>query len=496
MKKILFSVMIAAVALTACRKNVEVATEGELSLSFASLADDFEIVTKANDNIDEFNVTIFRPKDRWQMDFVYGEKKGDMIKLGSGDYEITATSPVLEDASWDLPIYKGTQDFKIVAGQVTPLNLTCELDNVKVTFVLSENFKKELSTYNVTVSNGKGELTWVKEGTTDDFAAEKAGYFTAAPLDITVTGHRAIDDTDATTFMTITNVEPKDHHIINLDAKVTGHIGDGEGNGIKIEISTEVTEKKDDVYVDGLEEIPVQGGDDSDDEENPDQPAVSTAPVLLWEANPEFAPTELENISSSGIIGVSWAQSGGESAGLLKERYLAADGIENVRAILDEVEDGKLDSMEFIELNSCTCGCVGGSLTAENPFIAKRRLQMLRKYLPVSCVKYSDEEPETDKLDWQKAPQANNIMRLADNIFDAMKIMGEINDLETKLPKLDCGTCGAPSCKALAEDIVRGFADIHDCMFLTRNEYAESHEPEAQMFRDILPAPFRKHEED
>lgn len=294
MKKILFSVMIAAVALTACRKNVEVATEGELSLSVASLADDFEIVTKANDNIDEFNVTIFRPKDRWQMDFVYGEKKGEMIKLGSGDYEITATSPVLEDASWDLPIYKGTQDFKIVAGQVTPLNLTCELDNVKVTFVLSENFKKELSTYNVTVSNGKGELTWVKEGTTDDFAAEKAGYFTAAPLDITVTGHRAIDDTDATTFMTITNVEPKDHHIINLDAKVTGHIGDGEGNGIKIEISTEVTEKKDDVYVDGLEEIPVQGGDDSDDEENPDQPAVSTAPVLLWEANPEFAPTELE----------------------------------------------------------------------------------------------------------------------------------------------------------------------------------------------------------
>ena len=134
----------------------------------------------------------------------------------------------------------------------------------------------------------------MKEGTTDDFAAEKAGYFTAAPLDITVTGHRAIDDTDATTFMTITNVEPKDHHIINLDAKVTGHIGDGEGNGIKIEISTEVTEKKDDVYVDGLEEIPVQGGDDSDDEENPDQPAVSTAPVLLWEANPEFAPTELE----------------------------------------------------------------------------------------------------------------------------------------------------------------------------------------------------------
>lgn len=295
MKKILFSVMIAAVAFTACRKNIEIASEGELSLSVASLSDDFEIVTKANDNIDEFNVTIFRPKDRWQMDFVYGEKKGEMIKLGSGDYQITATSPVHKDADWDLPIYSGTQDFKIVAGQVTPLTLSCGLSNVKVTFVLSENFKKELSTYNVTVSNGKGELTWVKEGTTDDFAAGKAGYFTAAPLDITVTGHRAIDDTDATTFMTITGVEPKEHHVINLDAKVTGHIGDGDGNGIKIEIITEVTEKKDDVYVDGLEEIPVTGGEDEGgDDSGADTPVVSTKPTLEWAANPDFKPVELE----------------------------------------------------------------------------------------------------------------------------------------------------------------------------------------------------------
>lgn len=287
--------MIAAVAFSACNKNVEVPTEGELSLSVPTLDDAFQIVTKSNDNIDDFNVTIFRPKDRWQMDFVFGEKKGEMIKLGSGDYEITATSPVQEDAAWDLPVFTGKQDFKIIAGQVTPVSLKCELSNVKVTFVLSENFKKELSTYNVTVSNGKGALTWVKEGTIDDFAAEKAGYFTAAPLDITVTGHRAIDDTDATTFMTITNVNAKDHHIINLDAKVTGHIGDENGEGIKIEIVTDVNEKSDDVYVDGLEEIPVGGGEDDEEEgEEEDQPVVDTKPTMVWPANPKFEPLELE----------------------------------------------------------------------------------------------------------------------------------------------------------------------------------------------------------
>ena len=294
MKKILFSVMIAAVALSACKKQVEVPTEGELSLSVPTLDDAFQIVTKSNDNIDEFNVTIFRPKDRWQMDFVFGEKKGEMIKLGSGDYEITATSPVHEEAAWDLPIFTGKQEFKIVAGQVTPVSMKCELSNVKVTFVLSENFRKELSTYNVTVSNGKGALTWIKEGTVDDFAAEKAGYFTAAPLDITVTGHRAIDDTDATTFMTIMNVKPKDHHVIHLDAKVTGHIGDENGEGIKIEIVTDVNEKNDDVYVDGLEEIPVDGGDDDSGEDEGDQPVVDTKPKLVWPSNPDFNPLDLE----------------------------------------------------------------------------------------------------------------------------------------------------------------------------------------------------------
>ena len=298
MKKILFSVMIAAVAFSSCRKHVEVVTEGELSLSVPVLDDSFQIVTKSNDNIDDFNITIFRPKDRWQMDFVFGEKKGEMIKLGSGEYEITATSPVHEEAGWDLPIYTGKQTFNIVPGQVTPVSLKCELSNVKVTFVLSENFKKELSTYNVTVSNGKGALTWIKEGTTDDFEAGKAGYFTVAPLDITVTGHRAIDDTEATTFMTITNVKAKDHHVINIDAKVTGHIGDGNGEGIKIEIVTDVNEKKDDVYVDGLGEIPVDGGedngDDSGDDSGDDQPVVDTKPTMVWPANPTFAPLDLE----------------------------------------------------------------------------------------------------------------------------------------------------------------------------------------------------------
>ena len=65
-----------------------------------------------------------------------------------------------------------------------------------------------------------------------------------------------------------------------------------------------------------------------------------------------------------GRIGIGWAESGGEAAGLIStERYLAADGIENVIKVLEDLEDEKLGELEFVELAACAGGCVGGVLT-------------------------------------------------------------------------------------------------------------------------------------
>ncbi len=76
-----------------------------------------------------------------------------------------------------------------------------------------------------------------------------------------------------------------------------------------------------------------------------------------------------------GIIGISWAGSGGESSALFNDKYLAADGIENVIQVLDEIEKENFAGLEFVELNACSGGCVGGAMNVENPFIAKARLQ-------------------------------------------------------------------------------------------------------------------------
>ena len=179
--------------------------------------------------------------------------------------------------------------------------------------------------------------------------------------------------------------------------------------------------------------------------------------------------TEVKPLKNSGLLGVGWASSGGESAALIKERYLAADGIENVIKVLEELEDEKLNDLDFIELNACAGGCVGGPLTVENPYVAKARLQRLRKYLPVSCnhLETADIPPQ---MQWEKPLEPVNIMKLDTDLRRAMEKMAKMNEIEKTLPGLDCGTCGAPSCRDLAEDIVRGKASIEDCVFFTREK--------------------------
>jgi ArsR family metal-binding transcriptional regulator len=39
-----------------------------------------------------------------------------------------------------------------------------------------------------------------------------------------------------------------------------------------------------------------------------------------------------------------------------------------------------------------------------------------------------------------------------------------------KLPGTDCGVCGAPDCKTLADDVVRGQAKLEDCLFFNKED--------------------------
>ena len=184
----------------------------------------------------------------------------------------------------------------------------------------------------------------------------------------------------------------------------------------------------------------------------------------------------LDITTTSGILGIGWATSGGESTALFNENYLAADGIDNVIRVLDQIENGNMPQLEFIELNACPAGCVGGVCTVENPFIAKARLQGLRRYLPVSQNFLSEaDEALLYEYMFDELPRYRPISQLGETMIESMRMMAKSQEIRKELPGIDCGACGAPSCRAFAEDIVKGKTDIEKCIVLRcRKEKTEA----------------------
>lgn len=184
--------------------------------------------------------------------------------------------------------------------------------------------------------------------------------------------------------------------------------------------------------------------------------------------------------SQAGRIGLSWAVCGGEGSALLNDKIIAADGINNVISVLDQIEDGNIPPVDFVELNACPSGCVGGVLTIENPYVAKNRLHALRRYMPVSLIQPSEEGvyiPENSFFG--DLPEYRPLNRLSDSIGESMRLMSKIQALRKDLPGIDCGSCGAPNCRAFAEDIVMGNADRNECIIAYKDlirKYIETYD--------------------
>ena len=196
--------------------------------------------------------------------------------------------------------------------------------------------------------------------------------------------------------------------------------------------------------------------------------SMSDIYFLLLSAMKRDVPPSVS--SQTGMIGIGWASSGGEATALLNDSYLSADGIENCIQVLESIENGNIPQLEFVELNACIGGCVGGVMTIENPFIAKTRLQTVRRYLPVSRNFLSADEsfipPEyvTDDM-----PEYKPITRLSDSMSESMRMMAQIQRLKETLPGIDCGACGSPTCRAFAEDTVRGLVHGDRCCVVLKN---------------------------
>ena len=63
--------------------------------------------------------------------------------------------------------------------------------------------------------------------------------------------------------------------------------------------------------------------------------------------------------------------------------------------------------------------------------------------------------------------------------------INQVEQLCNRFPGLDCGSCGAPTCKALAEDIVRGKASENDCIHILREYLKQIISPFSMLDKDL-----------
>lgn len=182
---------------------------------------------------------------------------------------------------------------------------------------------------------------------------------------------------------------------------------------------------------------------------------------------------DIKDLSNSSLEGISWARSGGEIKALKTGRCLSVDGIDNIIALFEAIEDDENLDIDFIEALSCDGGCVSGPLTVENGFVAKMRVVEIakaqaKKQLPRTPVNVQEEE-----LSWTRPLKYRDSFHLDEDFSVAMQKLEQIEKIYARLPQTDCGSCGSPTCKCFAEDIVRGIAQETDCIHKMREQISK-----------------------
>ena len=175
---------------------------------------------------------------------------------------------------------------------------------------------------------------------------------------------------------------------------------------------------------------------------------------------PEFSP-----------FGMGWAGSGGELDAAAPRNSIAVDGIDNVIRVLEEMDNNTITGFDYFEGSACLGGCVGGPLNFENNYLARNTIQTIQDAMPKTQPEQLVRSAELarDSLYFDQEIPPNDSMKLHESIAGAIERMEEMNRIIEELPGYDCGSCGSPTCRSFAEDIVRGNFNENDCIYILKD---------------------------
>jgi len=128
-------------------------------------------------------------------------------------------------------------------------------------------------------------------------------------------------------------------------------------------------------------------------------------------------------------------------------------GIRHVLNVLEAVENGQAGDVQAIEPWACDAGCFGSPLLREDAFLSRHRWTAPRGL-----------DGTARAIPRARPLAARPGLRLDTDMAKAIQKLAKIDKLKRSLPGSDCAMCGAPTCAALAEDIVLGRASADACV--------------------------------
>lgn len=183
--------------------------------------------------------------------------------------------------------------------------------------------------------------------------------------------------------------------------------------------------------------------------------SISSIAALLRRTMSSLQPGPYSQPLAFSKHGLLYAVKDGIRRILKDYSVINIDGIEKAIDVLELAEFDRLEGIRFITMSSCYNGCVGGNFLWTNPFTGRIQIEKFIQQSEVWDSGLQEEALAREVVNTQNSDERTMKEKLA--------WYEKIEKIYEKLPGIDCGACGFPSCRHMAEEIALGHRNLSNC---------------------------------